>query len=104
MQAGHTHLINEAETDSLALGLTRSGFAMTNRTAGGLHRPTGPLPATGYPANRGPPLHGERTITAADTFQSANRTRLRLAHITQKKVTKNILYDNGMLFIFYKIC
>lgn len=59
---------NEAETGSLALGLTLSQSAGFNRFAC-------PQPATDrpafhdwLPAHRGPPLHAERAIHMADTF------------------------------------
>jgi len=70
---------NEAETGSLALGLTRlrsRGFAPLASTYFYGHRPAS---CARLPSRRGPPLHGERTISMADSFQSARCTRLRLA-------------------------
>jgi hypothetical protein len=70
---------NEAESDSLALGLTRSrsrGFAPFASICCYGYRPAS---HARLPSRRGPPLHGERVITIADTFQSARCTRLILA-------------------------
>jgi hypothetical protein len=84
---------NEAESDSLALGLTRS------RSRG--HSPFASIYCYEYrpasydrlPSRRGPPLHGERVITKADTFQSARCTRLVLA--LQNRRISNIESSRG---------
>ena len=74
-----SNLCNEAESGSLALGLTRSrfrGFAPFASICCYEYRPASHAQ---LPSRRGPPLHGERVITMADTFQSARCTRLILA-------------------------
>jgi hypothetical protein len=83
---GHTHKRNEAESGSLALGLTRL-------QPGSFSFPSPPPPTHGgdRPASRtrlpwyeGPLLHGLRAITMTGSSQPASRTRLCLAHqITQ---------------------
>ncbi len=50
---GHTHWCNEAETGSLALGLTRSQFGRFTPFATRLTAETGPLLVVGYPCTRG---------------------------------------------------
>ena len=69
----------EAEAGSLALGLTRlrsRGFAPFASIYCHEYRPAS---YARLPSRRGPPLHGERVITKADTSQSARCTRLILA-------------------------
>ena len=77
---------NEAESDSLALGLTRSQSRGASPFA--THPPGGDRPAScvQFPSRRGPPLHAERAITMADTFQSARCTRLILAHQSSLRI------------------
>ena len=93
---------NEAETGSLALGLTRSRSVVSLHIAiiiSSNHRPAshGQLPS-----HRGPPLHSEQAITMADTFQSARCTRLRLAlrktlnTLKKKKIIDEYPADTAM--------
>ena len=70
---------NEAESDSLALGLTRSRYRGHSPFASIYCYEYRPASYDRLPSRRGPPLHGERVITKADTFQSARCTRLVLA-------------------------
>ena len=70
---------NEAESGSLALGLTRSRSRGLNPFAFIIYYQYRPASHARLPSRRGPPLHGERAITMADTFQSARCTRLLLA-------------------------
>ena len=91
---------NEAESGSLALGLTRSrsrGFAPFASIYCYEYRPASRVQ---LPSRRGPPLHGERVITKADTLQSARCTRLRLA-LQRHQDTKRNLY---FIFIFASLC
>jgi len=52
-KTGHTHMCNEAEPGSLALGLTRSQSGRFTPFALRLPAGTGPLPVLGYPDTRG---------------------------------------------------
>ena len=52
-QAGHIQRLNEAETGSLALGLTRSQSKRITSFASRLSVETGPLPVIGYPDTGG---------------------------------------------------
>ena len=72
-------LRNEAESGSLALGLTRSRSAGATCFATRLRPDHRSASHAWLPSHRGPPLHGERAITMADTLQPARCTRLRLA-------------------------
>ena len=78
-KVGHTHWCNEAETGSLALGLTRSWSGGTVPFAF-IQTKDRPASHDWLPSRKGSPLHSEQTITMADSFQSARCARLILAH------------------------
>jgi hypothetical protein len=79
---------NEAESDSLALGLTRSRFRGISPFASSYRSEYRPASHDRLPSRRGPPLNGERAITIADTFQSARCTRLVLA-LQNRRISNN---------------
>jgi hypothetical protein len=66
---------NEAESDSLALGLTRLRSRGITPFASICTYEYRPASHAWLPSRRGPPLHGERTITTADTFLVHRRAR-----------------------------
>jgi hypothetical protein len=82
---------NEAEPGSLALGLTRSRSRGSTPIAFIISYEYRPASHVRLPSRRGPPLHGERSITMADTFQSARCTRLRLAHRKHEKPMNRLI-------------
>jgi len=86
-QLGRTRLCNEAESGSLALGLTRSRSAGFSCFAFRLPPDHRSASHAWLPSHRGPPLHGERAITMADTLQSARRTRLGLARRRSRRIS-----------------
>ena len=87
---------NEAESDSLALGLTRSRFRGISPFASSYCSKYRPASHDRLPSRRGPPLDGERVITIADTFQSARCTRLVLA-LQNRRISNNECRRMGSL-------
>ena len=82
---------NEAESGSLSLGLARSqsvGFSYFAIQYNLDHRSAS---CARLPSHRGPPLHGERTITTVDTVHSTRSTRLILAHQSARKTRKRAM-------------
>ena len=82
-QVGHIQL---SVTRPKRVRLTRAhAFAVRGYSPPRLHF-GGDRPASQVrlPSPEGPPLHGERPITMTDSFQSAKRTRLGLAHQRRK--------------------
>ena len=79
---------NEAESGSLTLGLARSrSVALTTSQSANIPDYRSASRAR-LPLHRGPPLHGERAIAMAGTFQPARCTRLILAHRKKSKFSK----------------
>ena len=67
---------------SLALGLIRSQSRSLRSLASHPNGGDRPASRARLPSHRGPLLRDERAIIPADSFQSASRTRLGLAHPT----------------------
>jgi len=70
---------------SLALGLIRSQSRSLRSLASHPNGGDRPASRARLPSHRGPLLRDERAIITADSFQSASRTRLGLAHQMFKK-------------------
>ena len=91
-QAGRTLKNNEAEMGSLALGLIRSQSRSLRSLASHPNGGDRPASRARLPSHRGPLLRDERAIITADSFQSASRTRLGLAHPTIQNYCRFIPY------------
>ena len=83
--AGRTQKHNEAEPGSLALGLIRSQSGRLTSFAPTHDYGDRPASRVRLPCHGGPLLRDERAIITADSFQSASRTRLRLALLSLQK-------------------
>jgi len=79
---------NEAETGSLALGLTRSRSVVSLHFAVDVtinHRPASHVR---LPLHRGPPLHSEQAITMAGTFSQQDAPGLSWRSETHERTRK----------------